>query len=109
MRLAELGAKFTQVMPLADGIYTGLYYRCPNDPAGKRAHAILFKPPIVPREYGEIATPDRVEVALSSNESWRAQPKWDRSGETIDTLTIAPSIARSCCHLTISNGEVNSQ
>lgn len=103
MRLSDLGAAFYACMPLATGIFTGVEYTCPNDPRGKRRHAVLFNPPIVPTEYG----PELVRLALSTCDAWQRQPKWQRvAGETVDTLTLTPSIARPCCHMSITKGEV---
>lgn len=107
MTLADLKAHFTQVLPLATGIYTGLAYVCPNDPRRKRGHAVLFVEPIIPAEY---RGPNLDEAALMqyllSNAGYRAQPKWTRRGETLATLTLSPSIAFACCHVVITNGEV---
>ncbi len=103
MKLRDLHAKFTQHIPLADGIYTGLTYVCPNDPRGKRGHAVLFDPPTNP--YGPEHDAS-IMAALSANEGWRASPKWKRTGDTIETLTLTPSIAWPCCHSNIENGEV---
>lgn len=107
LKLADLKAYFTQVLPLATGIYTGLCYVCPNDSRRKRAHGILFSDPIIPAEY---RGPNFDEAALMqyllSNEGYRVQPKWSRRGDSIETLTLSPSIAFNCCHITVSNGEV---
>lgn len=104
MRLVDLLAHFTQALPLATGIYTGLYYLCPNDPRRKRAHAVLFTPIINP--YGDDVVPAAtLQRYLDSNEGYRVSPKWTRvSGDTIETLTLSPSIAFPCCHINITNG-----
>jgi hypothetical protein len=104
MKLADLHAKFTQIIPLGDGIYTGLTYVCPNDPRRKKGHAVLFDVPINP--YGDDALPS-IMLALNANDGWRAQSKWHRTGEAIETLTLTPSVAWPCCHQVITNGEVN--
>jgi len=92
-------------MPLATGIYTGLYYLCPNDPRRKRAHAVLFTPIINP--YGDDVVPVvALQRYLDGNEGYRVSPKWNRTGDTIDTLTLTPSIAFGCCHINIERGEV---
>ena len=103
MRLTELHAKFTQIIPLGSGIYTGIVYVCPNDPRRKRGHGVLFDRPINP--YG--AEHDAaIALALNANDGWRTQPKWRRVGDTIETLTLSPSISWPCCHSVIENGEV---
>lgn len=109
MRLTELHARFTQVMPLATGIFTGLYFRCVKDPRGKKGHAILFDPPIVPAEYigAEWFDATKLTEYLATSEHYRASPKWTRSGETLETLTLSPSVAFPCCHWEIANGEVS--
>lgn len=105
MKLADLKASFYACMPLATGIFTGVEYNCPNDARGKRRHAVLFSPPIVPAEYGaEIAK--LADLALGTNPAWLNQPKWQRTGDTIDTLTLTPSIARPCCHVVFTRGGV---
>lgn len=105
MTLRDLAAKFTQVLPLADGVYTGLCYLCPSDPRRKKAHAVVFDPPIIPKEYGAAAN-HGVRAALAANAHYSAVPKWTRTGETIDDLTLSPSIAQPCCHVSILNGQV---
>ena len=103
MRLVDLHAKFTQIIPLGNGIYTGVTFVCPADPDRKRGHGVVFKEPINPygTKYDALIT-----KALNANDGWVAQPKWGRTGETIDTLTLSPSIAYPCCHLVIENGWV---
>lgn len=105
MRLVDLAAKFTQHLPLADGIYTGLYYLCPNDPRRKKGHAVLFTPIINPHVI-EGVPPEALLAYLNSNPGYRASPKWQRTGDTIETLTLKPSIAFACCHVNIENGGV---
>jgi hypothetical protein len=104
VRLSDLHAKFTQILPFGDGIYTGVVYVCPNDPRRKRGHGVLFDRPINP--YGVEYEP-LIMAALNANAGWRAQPKWHRAGDTIDTLTLTPSVAWPCCHQVITNGEVS--
>lgn len=117
MKLSDLKARFTQVVPLADGIYTGLYYLCPADPRRKRAHSILFDKMIVPAEYLASDLYDEREMMryLNGHEGWRLGRKWTRSGDTIDVLTLTPSIGQTaydlpgkpdCCHLVITMGIV---
>lgn len=106
--LSGLAGRFTQVMPLADGIYTGLYFLCPNDSRRKRAHSVLFEPFINP--YGidvAAATPHTLAALrqyLDSSDHYRLSPKWQRTGDTIETLSLAPSIVFPCCHGTVQNG-----
>jgi len=118
MKLRDLNAELTQVMPLADGIYTGLYYLCPGDPQRKRAHSIFFEPHIVPADYLASELYDERELLryLNGNESWRRTWKWQRTGMTIDDLTLTPSISQTaynlpgkpeCCHINIINGIVS--
>ena len=106
MRLVDLLAQFTQVMPLGTGIYTGITYVCPNDPRRRRAHWAFFTPIINPYPI-ETVDAEALERYLNSNEGWRVSPKWTRvSGETLNTLTLSPSLAWPCCHSVLTNGAV---
>lgn len=106
MRLVDLKAQFTQVMPLGNGIYTGITYVCPNDPQRKRAHWAFFTPIINPYPIKAVDA-EALARYLDSNPGWRASPKWTRvSGDTIETLTLSPSLAWPCCHSVFRNGEV---
>jgi hypothetical protein len=96
LKLIDLNPKWDQNIPLADGIFTGLIYKCP---VTRRMHTVDFFPIIDPYGVSKELL-ERIKVGRIG------RLVWQRIGDTFETITLTPSISRSCCHVTISNGMV---
>jgi len=98
------------VIPLGDGIIAGVQFDCPKHPG--RVHAVNFMPPINPFAKNMPDVAALMEKALVAATAGRFHRRI--SGETLDTLTLAPSVGCAagwlpgkpeCCHGVIINGE----
>ena len=79
----------------------GVVYECRIH---NRKHSVEFRPVIGP------PLREDTERAMASQPIADGNPIWTRvSGETIETIetiTLTPSIQQACCHCVISNGEM---
>jgi len=83
--LKELGEFITD--QTASGAFIGLMVRCPNC---RMQFSAWFRNPIGDPVYQR-----------------RAEPVWDRKGETLETLTLSPSFMFvGHCHSWIKDGQV---
>ncbi len=101
MRLTDLKPQWVVFGPNSDGAtwVRGFSHRCPN--TGK-PHLIEFRPVIGPEPVRADSAQGMLDQPLSPG-----QPLWTRAaGETFEALSLTPSLARPCCHFTVTAGEV---
>jgi hypothetical protein len=96
-RLVDLFAEWT----VRDGRRVGVNFACPHckQVEGAPTLAVLFANP----DDGGAAWPDDPQC-LGNNSGKR----WTRTGDTLETLTLSPSVDCSACghwHNVVANGE----